>query len=501
MQSLDKSRSDSSNSNIVISHYQIGRTIGKGTFGKVKLGIHTLTGEKVAVKILEKDKIKDSSDVERVSREIKILKQVSNPNIVKLYEIIETQKQLYLIMEYASGGELFDYIVSRTRLKEQQACLFLQQILSGVEYLQLIRVVHRDLKPENLLLDSRNSIKIVDFGLSNLYKQDEMLKTACGSPCYAAPEMIAGKRYNGAQVDIWSCGVILFAMVNGYLPFEDPNTSNLYKKIIAGDFKCGAWVSPDATDLLKNVLNTNPESRYTIDKIRAHKWFQKYCSKSKEGIVFETSKINESVLKQVENLGLNIDMTRESVLKNKHNKFSSTYYLLMKKLELQALNFSLTSKINSHNIPPANARGESHSINPRIKKIYEIKIEKFNNSMAKEVENSMRVANKTIVREIHYTRPAPRRKIVAPSVNSSRDPRAASTGFNYMKTNVFVGTAAGTGQVQLPGTRRNLRATNYRTGFNMQNDLAASLNITIRNQSTRAGTALDVSQSPNIRKF
>ena len=159
MQSSDKSRSDSSNSNIVISHYQIGRTIGKGTFGKVKLGIHTLTNEKVAVKILEKDKIKDSSDVERVSREIKILKQVSNPNIVKLYEIIETQKQLYLIMEYASGGELFDYIVARTRLKEQQACLFLQQILSGVEYLQLIREQHknRGLRTQQPVQTGRNA--------------------------------------------------------------------------------------------------------------------------------------------------------------------------------------------------------------------------------------------------------------------------------------------------------------------------------------------------------
>jgi serine/threonine protein kinase len=482
----------------VISHYQIGRTIGKGTFGKVKLGVHTLTGEKVAVKILEKEKIKDSSDVERVSREIKILKQVNNPNIVKLYEIIETQKQLYLIMEYASGGELFDYIVARTRLKEQQACLFLQQILAGVEYLQLIRVVHRDLKPENLLLDNKNNIKIVDFGLSNLYKHEETLKTACGSPCYAAPEMIAGKRYHGAQVDIWSCGVILFAMVNGYLPFEDPNTSSLYKKIIAGDFKCGSWVSPEVHDLLKGILNTNPESRLTIDKIRAHKWFQKFCSKSKEPLSFDSSVLNENVLKQVEALGLSLEMTRESVLKNKHNKFSSTYFLLLKKHETQMLNFSLASRITSNNIPPANGRGESHSINPRIKKIYEIKVEKFNNSMVKDPENAMRVGNKTIVREIHYVRPAPRRKIVVPSVNSNRDPRAVSTGFNYIKNNQI---STRDPPAQLPVSRRNPRSTNYRTPFAFQNDLAASLNITIRNQSTRAGTALDISQTTNYRRY
>ena len=161
-----------------------------------------MTGEKVAVKILEKDKIKDSSDIERVSREIKILKLVKHPNVISLYEIIETPKQLYLIMEYACGGELFDYIVARSKLKEPQACIFFQQLLSGIDYLQRVGVVHRDLKPENLLLDERNNLKIVDFGLSNLYKNDELLKTACGSPCYAAPEMIAGKRYHGSKVDV-----------------------------------------------------------------------------------------------------------------------------------------------------------------------------------------------------------------------------------------------------------------------------------------------------------
>ena len=180
----------------------IGKTIGEGTFGKVKLGCHILTGEKVAVKILEKEKIKDSGDVERVSREIKILKLVRHPNIIQLYEIIETPKQFYLIMEYANGGELFEYIVSHGKIKESQACKIFQQLLTGLEYLHSIGVAHRDLKPENLLIDQDFNIKIVDFGLSNLFKSVETLKTACGSPCYAAPEMIAGKRYHGAKADI-----------------------------------------------------------------------------------------------------------------------------------------------------------------------------------------------------------------------------------------------------------------------------------------------------------
>lgn len=146
-------------------------------------------------------------------------------------------------MEYASGGELFDYIVKKKRLPDKETCKFFQQILSGVEYLHKLRVCHRDLKPENLLLDENKNIKIVDFGLSNIYKYGETLKTACGSPCYAAPEMIAGKRYHGLNADIWSTGVILYAMACGYLPFEDPNTGKLYKKILSCDYLLPGFIS------------------------------------------------------------------------------------------------------------------------------------------------------------------------------------------------------------------------------------------------------------------
>lgn len=179
----------------MIGNYTVEKTIGEGTFGKVKLGKHILTSERVAIKILEKERITDVSDVERVSREMHILKLIRHPNIIQLYEIIETPKFLYLIMEYASGGELFDYIVKHSRLKEVEACKFYQQIISGVEYMHGLSIVHRDLKPENLLLDHDKNIKIVDFGLSNTFSVGETLKTACGSPCYAAPEMIAGKKY------------------------------------------------------------------------------------------------------------------------------------------------------------------------------------------------------------------------------------------------------------------------------------------------------------------
>ena len=228
-----------------LGHYTMGKALGKGTFGKVKLAVHTLTNEKVAIKILEKSRIKDKKDIERISREIKILKKVRHPNVIQLYEIIETETELFLIMEFCQNGELFDYIVSHQRLHEKAAVRLYAQLISGIEYIHKSGICHRDLKPENLLLDFDKTLKIVDFGLSNMYSpnHNELLKTACGSPCYAAPEMIAGKKYQGLKSDIWSSGVVLYAMVCGFLPFEDPKTSNLYKKILAGDYKIPKMLS------------------------------------------------------------------------------------------------------------------------------------------------------------------------------------------------------------------------------------------------------------------
>ena len=320
----------------------------------MKLGVHNLTGEHVAVKILEKEKIQDVNDVERVAREIHILKMIRHPNIIQLYEIIETSKQLYLIMEYASGGEVFDYIVANHRVKEAEASRYFHQIISGVEYLHKLSVVHRDLKPENLLLTADKGIKIVDFGLSNTYKAGETLKTACGSPCYAAPEMIAGKRYHGSQVDIWSCGVILYALVCGYLPFEDPNTNNLYKKILSGEFKLPSFLSPEAKDLVSKILNTDPESRYTISEIRKHPWYNAEKNKKITGGIFiglSTIPINTRILdllcrKKKGNeedeevldtsyLPENFDYKKDYVVRclnaNKHNHITTSYYLLLKK--------------------------------------------------------------------------------------------------------------------------------------------------------------------------
>lgn len=242
-------------------------------------------------------------------------------------------------MEFAPQGELFEYIVECGRVEERQASRLFQQIVYGIEYLHKLKIVHRDLKPENLLLDHKGQIKIVDFGLSNLYENDELLKTACGSPCYAAPEMIAGKKYHGLTVDLWSLGVILFALICGYLPFEDPQTSNLYKKIMAGEYKIPRHVSTTGHDLLSRLLTTDPEKRIKIDEIKKHPWFSLSKSDSfiPQGLVpgVHQIPIDRDILNILDNMGMDKEKIKESLQRNEHNALTATYYLIVKRHSLE----------------------------------------------------------------------------------------------------------------------------------------------------------------------
>ncbi|KAF7145340.1 hypothetical protein RHSIM_Rhsim04G0117100 [Rhododendron simsii] len=268
-----RQRASSSN---ILSNYKLGRTLGIGAFGKVKLAIHILTEIKVAIKILKRKSINDS-DAEKVRREINNLRLCSHPHIVRLYEVIESRSKIYVVMEYMNSGELFDYITERGRLKEDKARHFFQQIISGVECCHHHMVVHRDLKPENLLLDSKHNVKIADFGLSNIMRDGHFLKTSCGSLNYAAPEVISNKLYAGPEVDVWSCGVILYALMCGRLPFDDDNLPALYAMINVGYngvYTFPNYLSIAARDLISRMLIVDPISRLSIPEIRRHPWFQ-----------------------------------------------------------------------------------------------------------------------------------------------------------------------------------------------------------------------------------
>ena len=262
---------------VYVGSYRIEETLGKGSFGKVKLATHMRTGIKVAIKVLNKERIKKLDMSAKVKREIKILHSFNHPHIVRLYEVIDTPTDIFLVTEYVSGGELFDYIVRRGRLPENEARRFFQQIISGVEYCHKHGVVHRDLKPENLLLDEDNNIKIADFGLANFLMDGNFLDTSCGSPNYAAPEVISGRMYAGPEVDIWSCGVILYALLCGRLPFDDENIPSLFRKIKNGLYRLPSFLSEGSRNLIPELLMNDPVKRATVPMIRKDPWFRVNC--------------------------------------------------------------------------------------------------------------------------------------------------------------------------------------------------------------------------------
>ncbi|KAL4571484.1 hypothetical protein LXL04_018244 [Taraxacum kok-saghyz] len=258
-----------------VGKYEIGRTLGEGTFAKVKFAKNTETGEGVAVKVLAKSTILKHKMVDQIKREISIMKIVRHPNIVRLHEVLSSQTKIYIILEFVTGGELFDRIVHKGKLSEKEAREYFQQLIDAVSHCHSKGVYHRDLKPENLLLDSNERLKVSDFGLSALPQQGvELLYTTCGTPNYIAPEVLKRHGYDGGAADIWSCGVILYVLLTGYLPFEESDLPTLYKKVNAADFSYPFWFPSGAKSLLDKILDPNPQTRIGIDGIREHPWFQ-----------------------------------------------------------------------------------------------------------------------------------------------------------------------------------------------------------------------------------
>ncbi|XP_062095918.1 CBL-interacting serine/threonine-protein kinase 12-like [Humulus lupulus] len=262
---------------LLLGRFEIGKLLGHGTFAKVYLAKNIKSGESVAIKVIDKEKILKGGLIAHIKREISILRRVRHPNIVQLFEVMATKAKIYFVMEYVRGGELFNK-VAKGRLKEEVARKYFQQLISAVSFCHARGVFHRDLKPENLLLDENGNLKVSDFGLSAVsdqIRQDGLFHTFCGTPAYVAPEVLARKGYDAAKVDIWSCGVILFVLMAGYLPFHDQNIMAMYKKIYKGEFRCPRWFSPELTRLLTRVLDTNPETRVTIPAIMENRWFKK----------------------------------------------------------------------------------------------------------------------------------------------------------------------------------------------------------------------------------
>ncbi|XP_010253154.1 PREDICTED: CBL-interacting protein kinase 18 [Nelumbo nucifera] len=276
---------------VLMQRYELGRLLGQGTFAKVYYARNLKTGQGVAIKVIDKEKVLKVGLIDQIKREISVMRLVRHPNILQLYEVMASRKKIYFVMEYAKGGELFNKI-AKGKLKEDAARKYFQQLISAVDFCHSRGVYHRDLKPENLLLDENGNLKVSDFGLSALAeskRQDGLLHTTCGTPAYVAPEVINRKGYDGAKADIWSCGVILFVLLAGYLPFHDSNLMEMYRKIGKGEFKCPTWFPSEVRRLLSKMLDPNPNTRISIAKIKENSWFRKGFN-SKSALVETESK-------------------------------------------------------------------------------------------------------------------------------------------------------------------------------------------------------------------
>ncbi|XP_073995107.1 serine/threonine-protein kinase MARK2-like isoform X27 [Rhodnius prolixus] len=315
-----------------IGKYRLLKTIGKGNFAKVKLAKHVPTGKEVAIKIIDKTQLNPSS-LQKLFREVRIMKMLDHPNIVKLFQVIETEKTLYLVMEYASGGEVFDYLVLHGRMKEKEARAKFRQIVSAVQYCHQKKIIHRDLKAENLLLDSEMNIKIADFGFSNEFTPGNKLDTFCGSPPYAAPELFQGKKYDGPEVDVWSLGVILYTLVSGSLPFDGSTLRELRERVLRGKYRIPFYMSTDCENLLKKFLVLNPAKRASLETIMKDKWMNMGYEEDELKPYLEPEPDYKD-LKRIEALvgmGYTRSEIEDSLTQAKYDDVFATYLLLGRK--------------------------------------------------------------------------------------------------------------------------------------------------------------------------
>jgi len=294
-----------------ISNYTFQKDIGEGNFGKVKLGIFKPTGEEFAIKILNKNKIKIKMK-NSIFKENEIITRFNHINVVYVFQILEDSENFYIIMEYCKHGELFDYIVKKEKLTEEESSIFFYQLINGIEYIHSKGISHRDLKPENLLLAENKILKIIDFGLSHEFEGDELLKTKCGSPSYAAPEIICCPFYDGFKVDIWCCGIILYAMLCGYLPFEGEDNNLLFQNILNCDPEFPEFLTDLSKDIILKILNPDPETRISIDGIKRHKFYLK----GKKLCKIDYDNIENNIIKKRNIFGKN-----KEVKKNINNNY------------------------------------------------------------------------------------------------------------------------------------------------------------------------------------
>ncbi|XP_053684755.1 uncharacterized protein LOC128734531 [Sabethes cyaneus] len=320
-----------------VGYYELDKTIGKGNFAVVKLASNVITNSKVAIKIIDKTCL-DEENLAKTFREISILKVLHHPHITRLYEVMESRNKIYLVTEHAARGEIFDHLVANGRMKEEEAARIFSQIISAVDYCHCKGIVHRDLKAENVLLDNEMNVKLADFGFSNTFSEGTPLRTWCGSPPYAAPEVFQGVEYDGPKSDIWSLGVVLYVLVCGALPFDGATLHDLRSVVVAGKFRIPFFMSQECEHLIRHMLVVEPEKRYTLKQIGNHKWLEMYNTVP----ILETGSYQQAESANLDTIvmthmlqlpGLTADMIAQSVHENRFDHIYAIYYLLVDKLK------------------------------------------------------------------------------------------------------------------------------------------------------------------------
>ncbi|KZC09817.1 PREDICTED: maternal embryonic leucine zipper kinase-like [Dufourea novaeangliae] len=329
--------------------YDLEKTIGSGGFAKVKLATHIATGEKVAIKIMDKTALGD--DLPRVKLEVEALKTLLHQHISRLYQVIETESHYFMVIEYCSGGELFDHIVEKNRLSEPESRKFFRQIVSAVAYLHNLGYAHRDLKPENVLLDKEENLKLIDFGLCAKPKNgiETHLQTSCGSPTYAAPELILGKKYLGSEVDIWSMGVLLYALLCGFLPFDDNSIESLYRKILSGKYDEPSWLSSSSRRLIRAMLQIDPKKRITIQELCNHPWITAGFLNPVSFVHKTNFEKDDDVLSTMSAIcGEHASDIWKKLVKSDRTDYKTATYLLLLDRKLRGLTLRISSSAKSH---------------------------------------------------------------------------------------------------------------------------------------------------------
>uniref|UniRef100_A0A3B4FPW8 Serine/threonine-protein kinase BRSK2-like n=1 Tax=Pundamilia nyererei TaxID=303518 RepID=A0A3B4FPW8_9CICH len=331
-----------------VGPYRLEKTLGKGQTGLVKLGVHCVTNQKVAIKIVNREKLSESV-LMKVEREIAILKLIEHPHVLKLHDVYENKKYLYLVLEHVSGGELFDYLVKKGRLTPKEARKFFRQIISALDFCHSHSICHRDLKPENLLLDEKNNIRIADFGMASLQVGDSLLETSCGSSLCVSACVHQGEKYDGRKADAWSCGVILFALLVGALPFDDDNLRNLLEKVKLGVFHMPHFIPPDCQNLLRGMIEVDPIKRLTVTGKNEPEPEQPIPRKVAIRTLASVEEIDPDVLESMHSLGCfrDKDKLTKDLLSEEDNQEKMIYFLLLDRKE----------RYPSHedqNLPPRN---------------------------------------------------------------------------------------------------------------------------------------------------